>query len=74
MAENVNVSRFANTRKKIVRFFKDTRSELKKVIWPTKKQMVNNTLTVLFFCLVIGIIIWVVDFGLAKILELTLLK
>ena len=74
MADNVKVSRANNAWKKIVRFFKDTRGELKKVIWPTKKQMVNNTLTVLFFCLVIGVIIWVVDYGLAKILELTLLK
>ncbi|HHW00692.1 MAG TPA: preprotein translocase subunit SecE [Clostridiaceae bacterium] len=74
MADNVKVSKFANARKKFVRFFKDTRSELKKVIWPTKQQMVNNTLTVLFFCLVVGIIIWLVDFGLTKVLELTLLK
>jgi len=74
MADNVKVSKFANARKRFVRFFKDTKSELKKVIWPTKQQMVNNTLTVLLFCLVIGIIIWLVDFGLTKVLELTLLK
>jgi len=74
MADNVNVSKFANARKRFVRFFKDTRSELKKVIWPTRQQMVNNTLTVLLFCLVMGIIIWVVDFGLTKVLELTLFK
>lgn len=74
MAENVKVSKFAKARKKTIRFFKDIRSELKKVIWPTKEQMVNNTLTVLFACLVIGVVIWVVDFGLTKLVELALLK
>ena len=28
-------------------FFKDVKAELKKVIWPTKKQLVNNTVAVI---------------------------
>jgi len=38
--------------------------EIKKVIWPTRQQLVNNTLTVLIACLMIGIIIWAADTGL----------
>lgn len=74
MAENVKVSKFAKARKSVVRFFKEIKNELKKVIWPTKEQMVNNTLTVLFTCLVVGITIWIADLGLTKLVELVLLK
>ena len=32
---------------RIVKWFKDLKSEFKKVVWPTKKQVFNNTLVVL---------------------------
>ena len=32
--------------KKVSHFFKDFRSEVKKIVWPTKKQVVNNTIVV----------------------------
>ena len=43
------------------RSFKDMRGEMKKVVWPTKSQMINNTLIVLACVLVVGIFIWVFD-------------
>ncbi len=46
------------------RFFKEIRMEMKKVIWPTKKQLLNNTLTVFAACFFIGVFIWVADVGL----------
>jgi preprotein translocase subunit SecE len=69
MAENAKVSKFDNTRKKIVRFFKDMKSELKKVIWPTRDQLVKSTITVLLVCLAMGIIIWISDAILARVLK-----
>ena len=45
----------------IAKFFRDTKSELKKVVWPTKSQMVNNTVIVLVCTLIVGICIWVFD-------------
>ena len=45
----------------VAKFFRDTKSELKKVVWPTKSQMINNTLIVLACVLVVGIFIWVFD-------------
>jgi preprotein translocase subunit SecE len=74
MAENTKVSRFANFRKNFVRFFKEIRTELKKVIWPTREQLVNNTITVLITCLVIGAIIWIADFAFTQLLEWTLVR
>ena len=69
MAEDVKVSKFTTTRKNFVRFFKDVRSELKKVIWPNKSQLINNTVTVLACCLIVGMIIWVVDVGLTTAVD-----
>lgn len=46
------------------RFFKEIRMEMKKVIWPTKQQLINNTLTVFAACLFIGAVIWIADAGL----------
>lgn len=75
MAENTGASKTSKldkARKNFIRFFKDIRTELKKVIWPTRQQLTNNTVTVLLTCLVVGAVIWVADFVLMKIVEWTL--
>jgi preprotein translocase subunit SecE len=72
MADEVKVSKFATTRKNLVKFFKEVRSELKKVIWPSRTQLRNNTFTVLACCLIVGAIIWVVDYGLGQVIQNTL--
>jgi preprotein translocase subunit SecE len=74
MAENARTSKLDNARKRLVKFFKDIRNELKKVIWPTKEQLTNNTITVLMVCLLVGAVIWVSDEVLTKIVEWTLTK
>ena len=42
-------------------WFREMKSELKKVIWPDKKTVMKNTGTVLLCSLVIGVCIWVFD-------------
>ena len=42
-------------------FFKDFKAELKKVIWPTPKQVVNNTTAVITIVLITAIIVFVLD-------------
>ena len=46
---------------KVAKFFKEVKSEMKKVVWPTKKQIINNTLIVFAAVAVIGVFIWVLD-------------
>ena len=58
--------------KRIVRYFRDYKSEVKKIVWPGLNEVVKNTVIVLIICLIIGAFIWAVDFGLAKLLELVL--
>lgn len=48
-------------------FFKDMRSELKKVVWPTKKQIVNNTLWVMILVIIVAVVVLGVDLVLEKI-------
>ena len=43
-------------------FMKDVKAELKKVTWPTSKQMVNNVTAVLVIVLVTAAIVFCLDF------------
>ena len=42
-------------------FFKGFKAELKKVIWPTPKQLVNNTTAVITIVLITALIVFVLD-------------
>ena len=42
-------------------FLKDFKAELKKVIWPTPKQLVNNTVAVVTIVLITAAIVFVLD-------------
>ena len=48
-------------------FFKDTKAELKKVVWPTRKQVTNNTLWVLILVIAISAIVLGFDLVLQKL-------
>ena len=47
--------------KRIGKWFREMRSELKKVIWPTKEQLTNNTLVSLVVMLASAVVIWGFD-------------
>ena len=42
-------------------FFKDFKAELKKVIWPTPKQLTNNTMAVVVIVVIVGVIVFALD-------------
>ena len=75
MAEaNKKQNWFARTWAKIRKFVRDTKSELKKVVYPSSKQVLNNTLVVLLCVLIVGIFVWVFDavatFGIQGLISL----
>lgn len=43
-------------------WFREMKSELKKVVWPNRQTVVKNTGTVLLCSLIIGACIWIFDF------------
>ncbi len=47
----------AKKENKFVKYLKGTKSELKKIVWPTWKQVIKNTLIVLIVVIIIGLII-----------------
>jgi len=49
--------------------FKDFKAELKKVIWPTPKQLINNTITVIAMVLITAVIVFALDFVFGFIVE-----
>ena len=48
-------------------FFKGVQGELKKVVWPTKKQLINNTVMVIALVLAFAIIVLGFDMILEKL-------
>ena len=62
MADVKKENWFKRTWGAICRYFRELRSELKKVVWSTPKQVLKNTLIVLVCVLVVGVFIWLFDF------------
>ena len=54
---------------KIINYFKSINIEMKKVSWLTKKQLLNSTVIVLVFALIISIFLFILDFGLSEIVK-----
>ena len=59
-------------RKSPARFFKDIISELKKVTWPTAKELVKYAGAVLAFIIVLAIIVGLMDLGLRSLFGLVI--
>ena len=65
-------SKVKNWFKGIGKFFRDTVSEMKKVVWPTPQKVAKNTGTVILCTAVIGAFIWIFD-GVAGLFIRTIL-
>ena len=62
MAEVKKENWFKRTGSKVAKFFREMKSELKKVVWPTKEQVLKNALIVAGCVLFVGLFIWLFDF------------
>ncbi len=62
MAETKKQNWFKRAWGAICRYFRELRSELKKVVWSTPKQVLKSTLIVIACVLIVGAFIWVFDF------------
>ena len=65
MAKEANKSgkdkKAKNEKKDSKNFFKEFKAELKRVSWPTFKQVVNNTLAVIAIVVLIAVIVFILD-------------
>ncbi|MCI8480103.1 MAG: preprotein translocase subunit SecE [Oscillibacter sp.] len=53
-------------------WFREMKSELKKVVWPNRQTVMKNTGTVLLCSLLIGACIWIFDFVAVSAVDLIL--
>jgi len=47
---------------RLVRWYRETESELKKVVWPTRQEWTNLTLIVIAATVVVGVFLGLLDF------------
>jgi len=57
---------------KVKQFLKEVKIELKKVVWPTRKDTIASTSVVIILVFIIAIFLGLVDFGLSKIIRVIL--
>lgn len=55
-----------------VTFLKEVQDELKKVVWPTRSEVIRLTFVVLFISLVVGFFLGGIDIVLVKLTEIFL--
>ncbi len=54
---------------RFLRWLKDLKGELKKVTWPSAKDVVKNVGVVILCVLIVGVFIWVFDFLARAVIE-----
>ena len=53
-------------------WFRETKAELKKVVWPSRETVMKNTGTVLLCSFAVGACIWVFDFAATNVVRMIL--
>ncbi len=61
-----------NVLKRIARSFRDMKGEVKKVAWPSKKQILNNTGVVIMFVVIAGAVVGGLDMLLTALVDMLL--
>lgn len=74
LKEQKKKAKLANRKKRRtpVRFFKDIVSELKRVTWPSGKELLNASLVVFAFIAVFAVVVGLFDFGFGELVNLFL--
>ena len=60
----------AEKKNRLMKFFRETKSEMKKVSWPSKAQLIRNTVVILAFVVIMTVVLSLVDFGFERLLSL----
>lgn len=57
---------------RFVKYLRDLKSEIKKVVWPSRKQLLNNTGIVLTVMVITALFLAGVDYGVSFLVKLLL--
>ena len=55
---------------KMSTYFKGVKSEMKKVAWPSKKELINYTGVVIGISAIVSIVVYLLDLGIHGVLQL----
>ena len=59
---------------RVVRYFRETRAELRKVVWPTREEAINLTVVVVVTIVAMSAFFGVIDFFLTALFRLLLAR
>ena len=57
----VAAAALTNQGQKTLQFIKESRTELRKIIWPTRPEATQTTLIVIAMCVVVSLVLWGID-------------
>ena len=57
---------------KIFQFFKESRAELKKVVWPTKADVLSSIKVVIISTIIVAVLLGLLDLGFSQLFRLIL--
>lgn len=53
----------------IINYFRDSWAELKKVKWPTRTEIINNTIAVIVSAAIATVLVGAIDYGLSVLIQ-----
>ena len=60
--------------RRFISYAKDSVAEVKKVVWPTRKETIQTTLIVFVFVVCVALFLWIIDAGLVWVINGLILK
>jgi preprotein translocase subunit SecE len=55
---------------KVIQFFKESRAELKKVVWPTRDDVVSSIKVVIISTILVAVILGLLDLGFTELFRI----
>jgi preprotein translocase subunit SecE len=69
---NADPGKFKGTLNKGLQFLREVKVELKKVVWPSRKQTIGSTVVVLILVMIISVFLGMIDIGLSSLVRVVL--
>ena len=57
---------------KVIQFFKGSRAELKKVVWPTRDDVVSSIKVVIISTIIVALILGLLDLGFTELFRIVM--
>ena len=55
---------------KVIQFFKESRAELKKVVWPTKDDVISSIKVVIISTVIVALVLGLLDLGFTELFRI----